>query len=240
MCACCKLQPACFAIYRGCPSTAGAIITYVGKPHQQVLASLTSACGASIHITTKQGAKPHHMGYLSLHMWASLTSRCYHYICGQASPACAIITYVGKPHQQVLASLTSACGASIHITTKQGQIQHQVVLHCGVCQGCNNLPQWQCNQMSTQRGPCIASFGVPPGNNHMIHVHVPNEALSTANKVLLVLLLKKQVPGVQMDVPTLCRPCFNQGMDKPLPASTPAQCHQQQLGFQGCPSLSFW
>ena len=30
----------------------------VGKPHQQVLASLTSACGASLNITTKQGAMP--------------------------------------------------------------------------------------------------------------------------------------------------------------------------------------
>ena len=122
-----------------------------------------------------------------------------------------IITYVGKPHQQVLANLTSACGASIHITTKQGAKTAPSCLALWCMPGCNNLPQWQCNQMSTQRGPCIASFGVPPGNNHMSHVHVPNEALSTANKVLLVLLPKKQVPGVQMDVPTLCRPCFNQG-----------------------------
>ena len=29
---------------------------------------------------------------------------------------------------------------------------------------------------------------------------------------------------------------LTRGMDKPLPASTPAQCHQQPLGFQGCPT----
>ena len=59
--------------------------------------------------------------------------------------------------------------------------------------------------MSTQRGPSFANFGVPPDKHHMVHHQVPHEAMSTAAKVLMVLLPKEHVPGVQMDVATLGR-----------------------------------